>query len=363
MNDVKSNVYAVILAGGSGTRFWPLSRELSPKQILTLFGPDSLLKNTMDRLESFIPIDRIFIVTSSTQAEILKPHLPNLPEENIIIEPIPRNTAPCIGLAAFHIQGIDPNGTMVVLPSDHKISDVEAFIDVLKAGVEFVEKENSLVTIGIPPSRPETGYGYIQFNDFKEDEDIKIHNVKTFAEKPNKPTAERFVQAGDFYWNSGIFIWKAKTILKEMDEHLPEPYEQLRRINQAFGCKDYQEYLANHYNRIKPISIDYGIMEVTNSTVYMLRGDFGWSDVGSWDELYRIRNKDSDGNVSEGDTVLIDSSNNMVHSPDKLTAIVGLDNILIVNTGDATLICPLDRAQDVKAIAEKLKKDGRKEYL
>lgn len=364
MNKDTPKVYAVIMAGGSGTRFWPLSREKSPKQVLRLTGPESLLHNTVGRMSGIIPKDQIVVVTSQQQLELITPHLPGVKDSNIVVEPMPKNTAPCIGLAALHIQRMDSDGIMVVLPSDHRISDVKKFQSVIQTGIELVQQNDSLVTIGIPPNRPETGYGYIQVKSQNSHLPEGVHTVVTFAEKPNRSTAERFMQSGDFFWNSGIFIWSAKRILSEMEEHLPDQYAQLKLIDQAFGKDDYFKTISDHYNRIRPISIDYGIMEVSQTPIYMLNGGFGWSDVGSWDELYRIRHSEPGVlNVTEGEALYIDSKNNLVYSPDKMTAVIGLDNILVVNTGDATLICPLDRAQEVKNVVEKLRKDNRKEYL
>lgn len=363
MDIADSNTYAVIMAGGSGSRFWPLSRELTPKQILRITGHNSLLQETIDRLDGFIPSDRIYVVTNRKQVRILRQHLREQDETNIIIEPTPRNTSPCIGLAAINIRRIDPEGIMIVLPSDHLITDTVAFQSTIRKGIEIVRDKDPLVTIGMPPTRPETGYGYIQFDTDNAGLQDNVYKVKTFAEKPNRATAERFVKTGDFYWNSGIFIWSAKRILEEMEEHLPEQFEQLMLIDQARGRKDYDKYVASHYNRIKPISIDYGIMEVSPSPIYMIAAGFGWSDVGSWDEIYRILPKESNGNATEGESVTLDAKNNLIYSPGKLTAVIGLDNILVVNTKDATLICSTDRGQDVKVIVEKLRKDGRKEYL
>jgi mannose-1-phosphate guanylyltransferase len=314
-------------------------------------------------MPGIIPKDQVVVVTSQQQVEIIKPHLPGVSASNIIIEPMPKNTAPCIGLAALHCKRLDPDAVMVVLPSDHRITDLEKFQSVLQTGIELAHTDNSLVTLGIPPNRPETGYGYIQIKQEASKLPEGVYTVETFAEKPNRPTAERFLQSGDFFWNSGIFIWKAKQILAEMEEHLPDQYAQLMLIDQAYGRDDYFEILSEHYNRIRSISIDYGIMELSHSKIFMISGGFGWSDVGSWDELFRIHSKPGVQNVTEGDAIYIDSKNNLVYSPNKLTAVIGMDNVLVVNTSDATLICPLDRAQDVKNIVEKLRKDNRKECL
>jgi len=354
------------MAGGSGTRFWPKSRQKNPKQVLNLFGENSLIQDTVFRLDGLVPAENIFIVTNAEQKEMIAPQLPNLNDGNYILEPAPLNTAPCIGLAAIHIKAIDPDGVIMVLPSDHRISNLELFHQRALQAVDLVKKHDCLVTMGIPPTRPETGYGYIQFSNEREDLPDGVSPVITFAEKPNLPTAQRFVNSGDFYWNSGMFIWSVGRILAEMEEHLPEQYLQLSRIAESHGNDDYQTTLENHYNRIRPISIDYGVMEVSKTPIMMITGDFGWSDVGSWDEMYRIQvteNSDSSGNVLIGDAVTHDAENCYVDSEGKLTAIIGLEGVLVINTPTATLICSRDKAQDVKAIVDKLRKAGKTEQL
>lgn len=351
------------MAGGSGTRFWPLSRNKTPKQVLSIVGENSLLRDTFNRLEGLVIPQNIMIVTNRRQQRIIAPHLPELNNDNYILEPSPRNTAPCIALTAMHLLRTDPDAIMVVLPSDHLIGDTKAFQKTIMLGIEVAKEHDVLVTIGIVPTRPATGYGYIQFDSEESNLPKGVHKVRAFAEKPNASTAERFIQAGDFRWNSGIFIWRAKHIIDEIEELLPTLYHQLRIIENAHGAKAYPRILANRYNRIRPISIDYGIMELTTSPVFMIEAEFAWSDIGCWDELYRISSKNADNNAFVGDPIFIDAHNNYVHSPRKLTAIMGLDNILVVNTKTATLICPLDRAQDVKLITERLRKEEKDLYL
>ncbi len=353
------------MAGGSGTRFWPLSRQKNPKQVLKLFGDNSLIQDTVARLDGLVPIERILIVTNEEQKQLIAPQLPQLSDENYVLEPAPRNTAPCIGLAAIQISHHDPDGIMVVLPSDHQISNLEIFKNRIQQGVDLVKRNDCFVTLGIPPTRPETGYGYIQSSSNPDLPD-GVHQVITFAEKPNISTAERFVDSGDFYWNSGMFIWSAKRILSDMEELLPEQYHQLEHIADSIGKRGYQKTLDSHYNRIRPISIDYGVMEVSKTPILMLTGDFGWSDLGSWDEMYRIFKDelgDKNGNVMIGNTVSYHVNNSYVNSPEKLVAVIGLENILVVNTPTATLICSRDQAQNVKEIVEKLRKNGRTEQL
>jgi len=360
---INKHVYAVIMAGGSGTRFWPLSREKAPKQVLSIINDTSLLRETFNRISELIPNDNIIVVTSRRQVEVIRPQIDGIKESNIIIEPTPRNTAPCIGLAAIHIMNRDPEGIMLVLPSDHLIKDETSFRLKVSTGLKLVSELDPIVTIGIKPTRAETAYGYIQITDDDDELPKGVHAVKAFAEKPNKATALRLLKSGDFYWNSGIFMWSARRILAEIEEYIPEQYEQLMLIAQGFNLDNFEDYLANQYNRIKPISIDYGIMEVTSSPIYMISADFGWSDIGSWDELSRILANGNEKNVTRGLTVVVDSKGNFIYSPEKLTAVIGMEGVLVVNTADATLICPLDRAQDVKSVVEKLRKDGQLEYL
>jgi len=363
MNLQNKHIFAVIMAGGAGTRFWPLSREKTPKQVLSITSDISLLSETVSRISGLVPKENILIVTSRKQVEVIRPQINGIKESNIIIEPTPRNTSPCIGLAAIHIMRRDPDGIMLVLPSDHLIMDDAAFLTKVQTGLELVSENDPLVTIGIKPTRPETGYGYIQFENNGSSLPKDVYAVKAFAEKPNRATASRFVESGDFYWNSGIFMWSAQRILSEIEEHIPEQYEHLMFIDSGFDLDNFEDHITSHYNRIKPISIDYGIMEVTSSPIFMISADFGWSDIGSWDELSRIFANGHEENVIRGETVVVDSESNFIYSPDKLTAVIGMENVLVVNTPDATLICPLDRAQEVKMIVEKLRKDGRKEYL
>lgn len=351
------------MAGGSGTRFWPLSRTRTPKQVISLLGSKSLIQETLDRLEGLISSEQTFVATNRIQRKVIAPQLPSLQDDNYIIEPSARNTAPCIGLAAMHIKRLDPEGIMVVLPSDHMVKDKEAFQSAVQTAVEVAEKNDALVTFGIPPTRPETGYGYIQFSQKESDLPEKVHRVKTFAEKPNKATALRFVASGDFFWNSGIFIWKASRILAEIEEHLPDQFHQLQVIDGHYGSPHYTRSLVTRYSRIRPISIDYGVMEVTHSPIFMVEGDFGWSDVGSWDELYRQHSQGPDGNVIVGEGATLDCKNCFVYSRDKMVAMIGMQDILIVNTPTALLVCPIERAQDVKQIVEKLRAEGQEKYL
>lgn len=361
------SLYAVMMAGGVGSRFWPESRRSNPKQLLTLFSSKQLITETADRLKELIPYARQLVVTNrDQQAGILKA-VPGIPAKNVIIEPVGRNTAPCIGLAAIEIDRIDPDATMIVLPADHIIKNDKRFRKLLEVAVQYARKTESLVTLGIKPHYPETGYGYIQSGDLIETiGDVDIYNVKTFAEKPNIETAKRFLKSGEFNWNSGMFIWKVSTILQEIEEYMPELYDGLMKIQKVLGTKNEQAILERVYKSLKRRSIDYGIME-HSKRVATLSGDFEWNDVGSWDVIYELnKNKDAEDNavINAAESLLINSSGNLVSAKNKkLVAMINVDNLIVIDTGDALMICPRDKSQDVKRFVEELEKKRRDEYL
>jgi mannose-1-phosphate guanylyltransferase len=354
------------MAGGVGTRFWPRSREKSPKQLLEIVEKGTMIQNTVKRLEPIVDRRDMFVVTNRVQKSQLMKQLPHLPEENIIVEPVGRNTAPCIGLAALHVRRIDPSAVMVVLPADHVIQDTAEFRRVLSLAEETAQESGSLLTIGIQPTHPETGYGYIQlFNEEGAHNPYfsrGVFKVKTFAEKPNVQTAERFLASGDFLWNSGMFVWRVDVILKEIELCLPELYSELMKLDGTIGTPAYQATLELVYGMIRSISIDYGVMEKAER-VYVIPGQFGWSDIGSWDEVYRISGKDDNGNSVTGKFIQRETTNSLVFSPNKLVATVGVSDIIIINTDDALLICKRGRSQDVKEISDHLKRKQMNEFL
>ncbi len=358
--------FAVIMAGGVGARFWPRSREKSPKQLLEIVGKGTMIQNTVKRLDQIVESRDVFIVTNRVQKPLILKQLAPFRDENVIVEPMGRNTAPCIGLAALHIRRIDPHAVMVVSPADHLIQDVDEFKRVIAIAIDTAEKSGSLLTIGIHPTHPETGYGYIQM--FMED---GAHNpyfshgvlkVKTFAEKPNLQTAERFLASGDFLWNSGMFVWRVDAILKQIAICLPDLYEELMRIDSAIGTPHYQQTLDMAYGLIRGISIDYGVMEKAEA-VYVIPGKFGWSDIGSWDEVYRVSGKDDNGNCISGTVIQKDTSSSYIYSPNKPVATIGVSDLIVINTDDALLICKRGRSQDVKEVADYLKRKQMNEYL
>jgi mannose-1-phosphate guanylyltransferase len=326
--NINNEVYAVIMAGGVGSRFWPRSREKTPKQLLEIGGKTTMIQETIRRVQPIIQDKNIFIVTNKNQRQEVQRQIPSIPAENILVEPLGRNTAPCIGLAALFVARLNPKGVMVVLPADHLILNEEEFIRVLSDGVEVARESSSIVTIGIKPTRPETGYGYIQFIEDESQKNPYVskgaYRVKTFAEKPNAQIAEQFVKSGDFLWNSGMFLWRADVILREIEQSLPELYGQLKAVEPSIGTSLFDQNLDQAYGIIRSVSIDYGVMEKTKD-VYVLKGDFGWNDVGSWDEVYRIAEKDEKGISFTGKAITINSKNSYIHAGGKLVAIVGVN--------------------------------------
>ena len=354
------NIYAVIMAGGVGSRFWPRSKKKTPKQLLKIFGENTMIQDTVNRLKGIIDPKNIYIITNKLQITGVLTQLPELPVENIIEEPFGRNTAACIGLASILISKKDPDAITLILPADHIIDGEEEYHNTLLSAAKFVDEADAIVTIGIPPSRPETGYGYIQIDESAVSNGV--YKVLTFAEKPNYQTAVRFVDSGDFFWNSGMFIQKIDVILEEMKEFMPDLHDGLMTISDAIGEPDYQEVLTNVYGRLKKISIDYGIMEHSKK-VYLIKGNFNWSDVGSWEAVYELSEKDENGNTKVGNVYTEMALDSYVYSPDRLTALIGVDNLIVINDKDALLICRRDRAQDVKKVVDYLIINKLSEHL
>lgn len=345
-------VYGVIMAGGIGTRFWPLSTPEKPKQLLKLFGEQSMIQFTIDRILPIIDKEFIRIVTIEDQVPLFSRHLEELSASNYIVEPFARNTAPCIGLSAVNLLAEDPDAIMVVLPADHLIKDEEAFRQALEQGIKTVEEKDAIVTLGIEPTRPETGYGYIQYE--RDELEPGLHRVVTFAEKPNRSTAMRFISTGEFLWNSGIFLWSARRIMSEIEEYLPELYAALMEIGSALGKKDAEQRIRQAYKSIKPISIDYGVMEHARH-VYVIRGRFDWSDAGSWEEVYRLSESDEDDNVLRGPVITLETKNSYLFSEDERPlAVIGLSDVIVVDTAEGTLVCPRGMVQDVGRVAKEV---------
>ena len=353
-------IYAVIMAGGIGSRFWPRSKKKCPKQLLKIFGDYTMIQDTVKRLNGLVENENIYIVTNKEQKPGILTQLSHLPLNNIIEEPFGRNTAACIGLASILIQKKDPDAITLILPADHIINQQKEFHDTLLKAANFANESKGLVTIGIPPTKPETGYGYIQIDE-KELSD-SVYKVLNFAEKPNYATAVRFIESGDFYWNSGMFIWRTDVILDEMKNYMPELYEGLLKIQKTISDKTFHDTLINVYGMLKKISIDYGIMEKSKK-VHLIKGNFDWSDVGSWEAVYELSPKDEEGNAKVGRVYTEHARDSYIYSPDKFTALIGVDNLIVINDKDALLICKRDNAQDVKSVIDYLQINKLNEYL
>lgn len=366
------NNYAVIMAGGIGTRFWPKGTSKLPKQYLKIENNhESMIQKTFGRLEGVVSPKNIFVITNVAYKTITKKQLPKIPEENIICEPFGRNTAPCIGLTCIFIKQFMPKANVLVVPSDHIINNETEFHNVVKTGLKFTDENGGIVTLGINPTKPETGYGYIQydtdnFHEVKIKENSmnheNVYKVKTFAEKPNLETAKAFIESGDFLWNSGMFIFRVDTMLKEIKKSLPDLYTALEKLEASLMSNDFNKILERIYSQIKGISIDYGVMEKSKQ-VFTIKSHFDWSDVGSWDEIYNLKNKDKEGNVKEGRTVLINSKNCLVINDQRISALVGVEDLLVIDTDNGLLICKKGESQNVKEVVDFLRRKGLDQYL
>lgn len=341
--------YCVIMGGGIGSRFWPFSRESYPKQFLDFFGSGrSLLQMTVDRFAKIIPIENIYIVTNASYAGLIKEQLPELADNQILLEPARRNTAPCVAYAAYHIHACNPNANIVVAPSDHLILKEDVFLRDVQKGLDFVKNNHALVTLGIKPSRPETGYGYIQSSDSVIDDFTK---VKTFTEKPDLELAKVFMESGEFFWNSGLFLWNVNTILEAFAKHLPDVSSRFDLGKDKFNTPEENAFINENFPYCLNISIDYGIMEKADN-VYMLCVDFGWADLGSWGSLFDIAQKDENNNavLKNNDAMLYESSGNVVaiDNPNRLTVIQGLHDCIVAESGNVLLICKKEDEQRIK---------------
>ncbi|OGU64494.1 MAG: mannose-1-phosphate guanylyltransferase, partial [Stygiobacter sp. GWC2_38_9] len=316
--------------------------------------------DTVKRMEGLVEPKNIFVITNKVQKPRVIEQLPQLPQENIVDEPFGKNTAACIGLASVLIKAKNNEAVVLTLPSDHLIKDEDEFRKCLKNAAEFAYESKGLVTIGITPNRPETGYGYIQFDE--KEISSNIYKVLTFAEKPNLATARRFIESGDFLWNAGIFIWRVDTILEEIKNFLPDLHEGLLEIESAIGTTDFEKQLVNVYGQLKSISIDYGVMEKAHN-VYLTKADFYWNDVGSWEAVYEVAEKDEEGNALVGDVYTEKTFGSYVFSPKKFVATIGVENLIIIDTHEALLVCNRDNAQEVRQIVEYLKMNKRSELI
>jgi mannose-1-phosphate guanylyltransferase len=359
------HTYAVIMAGGGGTRLWPISRRKHPKHILPLLGKRTLFQSALDRLEGFIPAERILVVTAADQAEELKRQAPRLSLANFLIEPQPRGTASAIGLAAAVLKKHDPKATMLVLTSDHYIRNTDLFHLVMKVAIQ-VARQNYLVTLGITPTFPATGYGYIrQDAALPEKFDYPVYRVAQFTEKPDEIKARAMLASGDHSWNSGMFIWRADRILDEFALQMPDLKAALDRISTAWDTPQQSEVLGLEWPRLKMETIDYGIMEKAADVAVLPASGLEWSDVGSWDSLFDVLTPNEEGNVVvNSDHMLLETHDSLIYSTGKkLVVTIGLDDLIIVDSNDALLVCRRDQAQQVRQVIENLKKNQQEEYL
>ena len=375
-------LHAVIMAGGSGTRFWPQSRRSRPKQLLKLAGPRTMLQDTFDRVASWIEPDRVWVVTNAAQAAETRRQLPALPAGNVLVEPCGRNTAPCIGLAAVHIAGADPQATMLVMPADHVIRPAEVFRQAAERAVAIVQEDaEALVLFGVPPTYAATGFGYIERGaelglrrasapatrvsaGAEAPGSPSSFEVASFREKPERETAERYVASGCFYWNCGIFVWRVARILAALAEYEPEIHGRLMALRAALGRAEWDELLAAEFPQMKSISIDYAVLERA-AGVAVLEAPFEWDDVGSWQALVRLLGHDADGNTIDGPFCGVDSQGCIIRSTDAnhLVAAAGVENLIIVHTPDATLVARRDDESGLRKLVEELAARGYERFL
>lgn len=352
---------ALIMAGGKGERFWPRSRVNLPKQFLSLTDDGkTMIQLTVERISPLVDIKDVYIATNENYRELVKQQLPNLPEENILCEPIGRNTAPCIGLGAVHVAKKDEDAIMIVLPSDHLIKSNDIFKETFANACDIAEQGPNLVTVGITPNYPETGYGYIKYT--KDNKLGESYAVEKFVEKPDLETAKEYLEDGTYLWNSGMFVWKTSTILDCFKEFMSSTYEGLLKIKDSIGTEEYQKVLETEFPNLESQSVDYGIMEKA-SNIYTLAGNFGWDDVGSWLAVGRIKENDSQGNVVNGNVVTVNTKDCVIEGSDKLIATVGLRDIIVVDTKDAILISTKENAGEIKKVLASLRESGKTQYL
>lgn len=349
----------VVLAGGSGTRFWPLSREDYPKQLLNIVGNQSMLQMTIDRLIKIKWVTDIYIITRADLREKIIDEIKTIKPENIIAEPSGKNTAPAIGLVSILISLQDPNTVVGFFPADHLIIGHSEFERALQTAEHLARNSDSIITIGVQPTHPSTAYGYIQFDDSSEKDHPGAYKVKTFAEKPHHKLAQRFIASGDFLWNAGMFIWKIDTLMTGLRKNMPDLYESLQNI--SLRLKD-GKLFDDIWEYIDPVSIDYGLLEKSKN-IYVVACEFQWNDLGSWNALYDVLGKDNEGNIVRGKGKIMGGHNNFIESNGRFTAVIGVDDLVVINTEDATLVVPREKVEMVKEMVDFLKKQGRKDLI
>jgi len=375
MSDEKLNIQAVVLAGGRGTRFWPRSRTRAPKQLLNIVGKDTMLEQTVERLLHLIPPQHIWTVTNAEQAAAVKKQLPAAARKHVLTEPLGRNTAAAIGLAAIHIRhAAKSDALMAVLPSDQFIADTEKYHRIVRAALEVAREPGCMVVLGIPPTRPETGFGYVErMGEALHSLGFPVYAVRRFTEKPKLETAQEYIASGDYQWNAGMFFWRVSTFLENLKRFLPKTHESLGSLAETIGKKTYERRLRAIYPKLENISVDYAILEPStrpnetdagantargpdgpSSKVFVIPAEIGWSDIGSWAAVYELLTKQSGDNYLAGSGLTLDASGNFLYSPSKFVAAIGIRDLVVVDTSDALLIVPRDRAQDVARLVKSL---------
>lgn len=360
---MNNNHYVAIMAGGIGSRFWPMSRTSYPKQFLDILNTGrTLIQSTHDRFKKFVPVENIYVVTSEEYVEIVRDQLPEIPAKNIVAEPSRKNTAPCIAYISYKLQQLNEKGTLICAPADHIILDDTAFTKVCLEAMSFVKAHKALITLGIKPSHPNTGYGYIQFE--QQPASDNVYKVKTFTEKPNADLAKTFVSSGEFLWNAGIFVWQVNNIVAAFEKHLPELAEIFAAEKTLFNTEKEKAAIEKIYPLCTNVSIDYAIMEKADN-VYIIPSSFGWSDLGTWNSAHENMEKDYLGNaVSGSEVMVIDATHNMVHVPNnKLVLLQGLNDYIIVDTEDVLMICKKEKEQEIKQYVAEIKRNKGDKYL
>lgn len=358
----KPNYYALIMAGGRGTRFWPRSRRASAKQVLRFFGDKSLIQQCVERLKPVLPPERVWVITNHFLRREIVRQLPEVPASQILAEPAQRNTAPCIGLAACILHASDPNAVMGVFPADHLVAKPARYLRFVEAAFRAAAKRRDLIVMGIQPRWAETGYGYIEFPEDVRPGSLKPFPVRSFREKPDPETARRYVEAGHYAWNSGQFFWRADVFLEALREHLPRTATVLAGVPR-FGSRGFQKALNECFPLCENISVDYAVMEKARNVAGIATDDIGWDDVGSWGAVYEIGQRDAAGNVAFSTALALDSTGNLIDARGKLVALVGVENLVIVDTPDALLVARRDRSQDVSKVVKRLEEEGREDLL
>ena len=358
---MNANYYGLILAGGRGTRFWPRSRRSRAKQVLSFLGEQTLIQQTVERLRPVLPPDRIWVLTNDHLRDEIVRQLPGVPKEQILAEPAQRNTAPCIGLAAHVLHSVNPDSVMGVFPADHVITKAPRYIKILRVAFKTAAKGN-IAVLGIQPRWPETGYGYIEFAPGVKAGSTKPEPVRSFREKPDLRTAKKFLAAGRFYWNAGMFFWRTDVVMDALRQHQPKTWTLLAGLP-PFGHKQFSACVSEAFPRCENVSIDYGVIEKATNVVGFAMDDIGWNDVGSWNAVYELLPRDGDGNAVVSDVLIQDSAGNYVDARGKLVALLGVRDLVVVDTADALLIADRSRAQQVGELVKALEKRGREDLL